>query len=61
MSRKEHHPHHPHRLVLSATDFRSVRQARGAVRTCVPARDGQSGYREPAEADPDSHIVRGED
>ena len=51
------------------TGSRPVRPAVGTpraattVRTCVPARAGRSGYREPADAaeDPDAHIVRGED
>jgi hypothetical protein len=38
-----------------------ARGLRGAVRTCVPARSGAAGYREPAGSDPDAHIVRGED
>ncbi|GHJ42536.1 hypothetical protein [Streptomyces sp. TS71-3] len=33
----------------------------GSIRTCIPALRGRGGYQEPAEAEPDSHIVRGED
>ncbi|MFF2655145.1 hypothetical protein [Streptomyces sp. NPDC058045] len=33
----------------------------GTVRTCIPARTGRAGYREPEEPDGNPQIVRGED
>lgn len=59
-TRKENHP--GRRLLTAAAGPRGTRRTSGAIRTCIPARSGQSGYREPAEADDsDAHIVRGED
>jgi hypothetical protein len=49
-------------LVRPAGRTPGARRTRGTVRTCIPARSGQGGYREPADSeDTDAHIVRGED
>lgn len=50
------------RLVSVAAGPLATRRRGGTIRTCIPARSGQSGYREPADTDDtDAHIVRGED
>ncbi|GHH86768.1 hypothetical protein GCM10018793_59970 [Streptomyces sulfonofaciens] len=59
ISRKQKHAYT--RPVAPGALARGPRQVRGGVRTCIPALRGRGGYQEPAEADPDSHIVRGED
>lgn len=57
-TRKKNHP--SPRLMRAATS--GTRRMGGTIRTCIPARSDQSGYRQPADVDDsDAHIVRGED